>query len=85
MSDYKLELYYFNECPFCQMVLQPLKQMNIKFDHKNINENRDNAEKLFKDTGRYTVPCLYINGEPMHESRDIINWLQENQESLPKN
>ncbi len=43
----------------------------------NIRENPSYKEKLIKDTGRGTVPCLYIDGKPMHESRDIANWLKE--------
>ncbi|WP_373454247.1 glutathione S-transferase N-terminal domain-containing protein [Halanaerobium congolense] len=24
------------------------------------------------------VPCLFIDGEPLYESSDIINWLKSN-------
>ena len=41
-------------------------------------------EKLVKDTGRSTVPCLYVDDNPMHESSDIIDWLQANQSKLEK-
>lgn len=26
------------------------------------------------------VPCLFIDGEPLYESMDIIKWLEENPE-----
>lgn len=32
-------------------------------------------ERLIQATGRQTVPCLFIDGKPMHESRDIAAWL----------
>ena len=45
----------------------------------------DKRSQLINDTGRSTVPCLYINGEPMFESQDIIRWLKDNAHSLEKN
>lgn len=84
MSYPKLELYYFEACPFCQIVLRAIDDLGLKVDYKHIHEDPSNYEKLVKDTGRGTTPCLYIDGKPMHESRDIINWLQANQGNLEK-
>lgn len=41
-------------------------------------------QKLTLITGKKTVPCLFIDGDPMHESMDIINWLESNLEKLTK-
>jgi len=41
-------------------------------------------EKLKKDTGRTTVPCLYIDNNPMFESYDIMEWLKTNKDKLEK-
>ena len=75
----KLELYYFDECPYCQLVLGTLSKVGLtdKVTMKNIRKDPSNREKLMKDTGRGTVPVLYIDGKPMHESRDIARWLEE--------
>lgn len=75
-----LELYYYDECPYCQLVLGTLDQLKLtdKVAMKNTRQDPKNREKLVADTGRGTVPCLYIDGEPMHESRDIANWLRAN-------
>ncbi|MFY7993960.1 MAG: glutaredoxin family protein [Bacteriovoracaceae bacterium] len=75
----KLELYYYNECPYCQIVMSAIRETKLegKVAMMNIRENPSYKEKLIKDTGRGTVPCLYIDGKPMHESRDIANWLKE--------
>ena len=35
-----------------------------------------------KQTGRNTVPCLYIDGKPMFESRDIAAWLETNKDKI---
>ena len=80
----KLELYYFDECPYCQMVLGTIDQLKLgeKIVMKNTRQDPKNREKLVQDTGRGTVPCLYIDGVPMHESRDIANWLRANASQL---
>ena len=79
MTEKKLELYYFDECPYCQIVLSALKETELDKKVKFFNTRKDplHREKLIKDTGRATVPCLYIDNKPMHESRDIAHWLHQ--------
>ena len=67
------------------MVLKVIKKLNIKVNFCNTMEDSQHAKKLLTDTNRSTVPCLYIDGTPMHESRDIINWLEDNRSFLTKN
>ena len=73
----KLELYFFPECPYCQIVLQALKETGLEsvVTYHNTRENPADRQKLINDTGKSQVPCLYIDDKPMHESRDIANWL----------
>ena len=79
----KLELYYFDSCPFCQKVLRKIKELGLNsIEYKNIHEKQQYLDKLVQDTGRRTVPCLYIDGKPMHESDDINAWLESNKESI---
>lgn len=79
MVEKKLELYFFEQCPFCQIVMQALRITGLegKVTYFDIHEDHKNKEKLIRDTGRSTVPCMYIDGKPMHESRDIANWLHQ--------
>ena len=81
----ELKLYYFETCPYCQIVLQVIDQLKLKVYLVDIHQGVDNRHYLFEKTGRYTVPCLFIDGSPMHESYDIINWLKNNQDRLDKN
>lgn len=80
----QLELYYYDECPYCQIVLEAIEETGLqdKISFKNTRKDPRNREKLVADTGRGTVPCLYIDGKPMHESRDIANWLRANASKL---
>ena len=80
----QLELYFFEGCPFCQKVLNAIDKENIKVEYKDIFKNPDYRDKLIADTGKKTVPCLYIDNKPMHESDDIVNWLHNNSASLEK-
>ena len=79
MTEKKLELYYFEQCPYCQIVLSALRVTGLesKVTFYDVRENHTYKEKLIADTGRGTVPCLYIDGKPMHESRDIADWLHK--------
>ena len=74
-----LEFYYYDFCPFCVRVKKTIKKLNIKVTYCNTMEDPSCEQKLFTDTGRRTVPCLYIDNIPMHESSEIISWLQDNQ------
>lgn len=79
-----LELYYFDSCPYCQRVLKVVDKLNLKVSLLDIYDNTNHMQKLMYITGRKTVPCLFINGEPMFESADIMAWLEKNQETLEK-
>lgn len=85
MQTPELDLYYFDACPYCQRVLTVINKHNIKVNYKDIYENTNNMQKLMLITGRKTVPCLFIDGDPMHESSDIMNWLEKNLDRLAKN
>ena len=76
----KLELYYFEECPYCQIVLKQIKILGIenKIIYSNTRTNSNAKAYHLKQTGRSTVPCLYINDKPMFESKDISDWLAKN-------
>lgn len=80
----KLELFYYDSCPYCHLVLNTINKLNLKVDLLNIYEDSKYLNRLLQDTKRKTVPCLYIDNIPMHESRDIVDWLNKNQNSLEK-
>ena len=83
----KLELYFFPQCPYCQVVLSALRVTGLeeKVEFHDIQDNPADKQKLIKDTGRGTVPCLYIDGKPMHESKDIADWLHKYAKEIQDN
>lgn len=84
--DMNLELYYFRQCPFCAMVQSKIKELNLTeyITLKDIHASNEIREFHIQTTGRGSVPCLYIDGNPMFESRDIMNWLTSNKEIIIK-
>jgi glutaredoxin 3 len=78
----KLEFFYFEACPFCQLVLEVIQDLDLKVDMLDISVHAEHFQRLVSDTGRRTVPCLYIDNDPMFESGDIINWLQTNRNNI---
>lgn len=79
-----LELYYFEQCPFCVRVLRKIDELDLReyIVYKNTFEDPANAVSHQERTGRSTVPCLYINNQPLFESLDIMKWLDENVEKI---
>jgi glutaredoxin len=75
----KLELFYQKSCPFCKKVISFLEEKGIEeVELKEINKDPDARRRLREDGGKIQVPCLFIDGEPLYESDDIIEWLEEN-------
>lgn len=80
----KLELYYYDQCPFCQRVLQKINSLSLssKIIFKNTLENPEFHRYHVEKTKRSTVPCLYIDDKPMFESIDICDWLEKNKNQI---
>ncbi len=74
----KLLLYHFEGCPYCQKVRNYLSSRGIAIPMKDTRAERNSAEELIKLTGKTQVPCLVIDGKPMLESNDIIQWFEKN-------
>jgi glutaredoxin 3 len=72
----KLTLYYSATCPFCQKVLRYCDANGIKLELKS-TLNPEAREELIRVGGKSQVPCLFIDGEPLYESNDIIDYLAE--------
>ncbi len=73
----KLELYMFETCPYCRRVLNYLDESGrTDVELHNIHKNAADRQRLIEVGGMEQVPCLFIDGEPMYESLDIIDWLK---------
>ena len=73
----QLDLYYYDECPYCQKVLRAMRKLGIedKITLKNILQSQEAANTLVRVGGKRQVPCLFIDGYPMYESDNIVAYL----------
>ena len=76
-----LTLYVFSACPYCRKVTNYLSSVGKSIPTKDIRKDPYAKSELKQIAGKTQVPCLVINGKPMHESNDIIKWLKENPNS----
>ena len=81
-TEDKLALYYFDGCPFCDMVRGAIDRLGIDVDLRDIFEDPKHRDELIEARGRATVPVLRISspgGEDrwMPESRDVLSYLQK--------
>lgn len=73
----RLDLYYYDSCPYCQKVLRAMRKLGIedKIVLRNIVQDQQAADTLVRVGGKRQVPCLFIDGVPMYESDDIVEYL----------
>ncbi len=72
------ELYKKDVCPYCQKVMKFMKENHVEgVVMKDIIEDAKNQEDLVKRGGMDQVPCLFIDGDPLYESDDIIQYMKE--------
>lgn len=73
----KLELFMFDTCPFCRRVLNYIDESGrTDVELHNIHKNAADRQRLIEVGGMEQVPCLFVDGVPMYESLDIIDWLK---------
>lgn len=74
----QLTLYHFVGCPYCTRVTNFLQQAGIRIPMKDTMKDPAARAELAKIGGKTQVPCLVIDGKPLYESLDIIEWLKTN-------
>lgn len=73
----KLELFKFDTCPYCRKVMKYIeKEGRTDIEFRDIHKDAENLKTLVQVGGMNQVPCLFIDGEPLYESLDIIDWLK---------
>ena len=77
---FDLVLYGRPSCPYCARVDRAIKEMGLedKITRRHTGLGTEWRADLRKRTGSTQVPCLFIDGEPLFESLDIIAWMKAN-------
>lgn len=80
MTFDNMYLYVKPGCPFCARVERFMNNAGIEMEIRNTLEGT-NQEDLIAIGGKSQVPCLIVDGKPMYESMDIINYLNDQRAS----
>ena len=72
-----MALFYKPTCGFSRRVIQYMEQNGIDIPRKNVSESPEFRNELVALSGKAQVPCLVVDGTPIFESADIIEWLAE--------
>ncbi|MBR1599767.1 MAG: glutathione S-transferase N-terminal domain-containing protein [Lachnospiraceae bacterium] len=73
----ELKLYMFETCPYCRKVLNSIeKSGRTDVELHNIHKSEEDRLTLIEVGGKQQVPCLFIDGKPLYESDDIVDWLE---------
>ena len=74
----ELVLYKFDSCPFCRKVQRFLREYDIDIPLRDVLFDKEAKTDLLRIGGKTQVPCLIIDGQPLYESNDIIDWFRSN-------
>ena len=75
----ELILYGRPSCPYCVRVDRVIEELDLedKLTRRLTSYGSEWRDDLRSRTGSTQVPCLFIDGVPMFESLDIIDWMRE--------
>lgn len=74
--DRELVLYGRGSCPYCLRVYRELERLEVEVELRDTGGGSAYRQELRERTGRTQVPCLFIDGQPLFESADIVAWLR---------
>lgn len=77
-QEKELVLFFKPTCPYCRKVLAFIEEDGIELPLRDIASDEDARQTLVEVGGKQQVPCLFIGGEPLYESDDIIQYLKDN-------
>lgn len=75
--EVELELFKFDSCPYCRKVMKVVDRLKVPVTMRDTMEDESAQRKLLEVGGDDQVPCLFIDGKPMYESDDIVEWLEK--------
>jgi glutaredoxin len=61
-----------NGCPFCEMMKEQLKESNIEFYERDIDEHKDEYDMFVELTENEYVPAFMIVESPGEEPKSLL-------------
>ena len=76
-----LELYQFEECPYCKMVRAKLTDLGISYLMHNVPRDKNNRAKVIEVSGQPSVPVLVDKSTApatvLSDENEIIEYLEK--------
>lgn len=72
----ELKLYVLEHCPYCNKVRRYLDQEGIEVEILDVSDP-ENQNQLMEIGGKDQVPMLLVDGTPLYESDDIIEYFKK--------
>ncbi|MDD3150877.1 MAG: glutathione S-transferase N-terminal domain-containing protein [Candidatus Gastranaerophilales bacterium] len=75
-----LELYQFEQCPYCKRVREKLTELDLDYICRNVRHGTEKRDILMTLGGQDQVPFLMDldKGIMMYESAEIVDYLDKN-------
>lgn len=64
-------MYSATHCPYCLRAKQLLDRKGIKYTEIRVDENPNLRDEMIAKSGRFTVPQLFINDQPIGGCDDM--------------
>jgi len=64
-------LYTTTSCPYCQRAKQLLDRKKIAYEEVDVTNDTVLRDKMVADSGRRSVPQIFINGQPIGGCDDL--------------
>tara|TARA_Y100000748_G_C15496252_1_gene488314 strand:- start:1592 stop:1843 length:252 start_codon:yes stop_codon:yes gene_type:complete len=74
-----IKIYTATWCGPCHSAKSLLKELNLEFDEINIEDENISREQLYKISGNYTVPQIFINGKCIGGYTQLLHLHQNNE------
>ncbi len=72
-----MKLYNLNACPYCIMVRDKLKELNLEYETINVPPSHRDRHEVFKVSGQYFVPVLVDDTTILDDEEKILPYLDE--------
>lgn len=73
-----IKLYYSETCPYCKDIVSYIENENLDIELMNVSKDIELNKEVERIGGKVQVPMLTIDGKPMYESSDIMEWIKKN-------
>ena len=71
-------LHQFQSCPFCKKVRRKLEKLDLDYETREVPRDKSKRNTIKDLSGQLKVPVLEDGEKVIHDSSDIVDYLEEN-------